>query len=99
MTSLKREVWGWVWFIIIMIVLAFPIFGAMRYFGIIGTTVVENIVYKNSFQYKEGMEQRANTLEANLAEIDMLIATGKGDVDELNAQKSFLRVQLNAIRN
>ena len=45
------------------------------------------------------MEQRAATIQANIAEIDMLIATGQGDPQKLNAQKSVLKVQLNSIRN
>ncbi len=94
----KKVVRSWLWFVIGLLILTIPIFTGLKYLGVIGSTVVERVVFKESFQYKEGMEQRANTLKANMAEIDMLIATGQGDVKKLNAQKSFLRVQLNAIQ-
>lgn len=41
--------------------------------GLIGTTVVERVVFENSFQYKTGMAQRGAILEANIIEIDMLL--------------------------
>jgi len=96
---MKREIMSWWFFIVLMLVLTIPIFGVLKYFGIIGSTVVERIVFENSFQYQEGMKQRAATLEANIAEIDMMIATGQGDKDQLMAQKSYLNIQLNAMRD
>ena len=98
MDSDKKIVGSWWIWITILLVFSMVTFGVLKGFGIIGSTVVENIVFKQSFQYKEGMEQRANILEANIAEINMLIATGSGDIKKLNAQKSILRVQLNSIR-
>jgi len=94
----KRVVRGWWFFILFMVVLTIPVMSGLKYLGIIGTTVVERVVFEQSFQYKEGMAQRAAILEANIAEIDMLMATGQGNPEQLQAQKSVLRVQLNAIR-
>jgi len=98
MSSEKKEFTKW-WFLIGALVFgSMLLVGILKYAGIIGTTVVERVVFEQSFQYKEGMKQRANTLEANIAEIDMLIATGQGNKEQLLGQKSVLRVQLNSMR-
>ena len=97
MDNEKKIVFKWWIFILLLVVLTIPVFTALKYFGVIGSTIVERVVFEQSFQYKEGMAQRGAILEANIAEIDMLIATGKGNPEELQAQKSVLRVQLNAI--
>ena len=98
MSGEKRFVFGWVFFILLMVVLIIPVLSGLKYLGIIGGTIVERVVFEQSFQYKTGMAQRGAILEANIAEIDMLIATGQGNTEQLQAQKSVLRVQLNAIR-
>lgn len=59
---------------------------------------VESAIFKNSFQYNEGMEQRAAILEANIAEIEGLLIINPEDSENLNAQKRALNAQLNAIR-
>jgi len=94
----KKEVGSWWIWILFLVIITIIVIGLLRVGGIIGTTVVERVVFEQSFQYKEGMAQRVSTIEANIAEIDMLIATGKGNPEELQAQRSVLRVQLNAIR-
>ncbi len=58
---------------------------------------VERAVMKQSFQYKEGMEQRAAILQANIAEIDALIAQQPENREALSAQKRVLKAQLRAI--
>ena len=98
MESEKKYLGGWWMLILLLIVLSSVIFGVLNMAGLIGKTVVERVVFEQSFQYSEGMKQRAAVLEANIAEIDMLIATGQGDQEQLLAQKSVLRVQLNAIK-
>lgn len=62
-----------------------------------GNTVAERVVFENSFQYKEGMAQRAAILQANIAEIDIALSSGSGDREELLGQKRALKAQLNAI--
>jgi len=96
MQSEKKEVGGWWVWILVLVVMTIIALSVLKTFGIIGGTIVERVVFEQSFQYKEGIAQRRATLEANMAEIDMLIATGQGDPKKLNAQKSVLRVQLNA---
>lgn len=60
---------------------------------------VDRAVMKNSFQYQAGMEQRAATLEAQIAELDVLIAnaTTSEERQRLQQQKSVFRAQLRAI--
>lgn len=61
------------------------------------TKMVERHVLVNSHQYIEGMEQRANTLKANIATVDSMLAVGNGDTSNLLAQKRALQAQLAAI--
>jgi len=98
MQSEKKFVGAWWMWILLLTMLSGIMLGVLNMAGSIGKTVVERVVFEQSFQYSEGMKQRAATLEANIAEIDMLIATGQGNQEQLLAQKSVLRVQLNSMR-
>jgi len=58
---------------------------------------VERVVMKQSFQYKEGMQQRAAILEANIIEVDSMIQQFPDRRNQLQAQKRVLTAQLRAI--
>ena len=60
-------------------------------------TVTDRIVMKNSFQYKEGMEQRAAILEASLVELEVLLQSNPANRQDLVNQKTILKAQLRAI--
>lgn len=83
-------------FIVVVIILSVLGFG-LRSVGLIGSTVVERTVFKQSFQYKEGMEQRAAILGANISEIDILLRSNPENKQDLINQKSILTAQLRAI--
>lgn len=82
--------------IIVIVVLSAIGFGLMS-MGLIGSTIVERVVFENSFQYKAGMAQRGAILEANIAEVDMLLGSNPDNKQDLINQKSVLRSQLRAI--
>ena len=79
--------------ILTMVILAI-VGGALRFAGVFG----ERVVFENSFQYKEGMSQRANTLQAQIAEIEMNIINNPEMYAQLNAQKKVLEIQLKGIK-
>lgn len=82
--------------IIILVVLS--MFGfALKSAGLIGSTIVEREVFKNSFQYKEGMNQRAAILKANISEIDIRLRSNPENKEELLNQRMILLSQLKAI--
>lgn len=54
----------------------------------------ERVLFENSFQYKKGMESRALTLQAQIAEIDMNIINNPEMADTLRAQRKVLEIQL-----
>lgn len=81
----------------IFIVLLFVFFGALRAFGLIGGTIVEREVFRNSFQYQAGMEQRGAILQANIIEVQSMIHQHPERRQELEGQLRVLRAQLNAI--
>lgn len=60
-------------------------------------TAIDRMVMKNSFQYKEGMEQRAAILEASILEIDILLQGNPDNRNDLINQKRVLNAQLKAI--
>lgn len=84
----------------------FWLVGVLLLFTVIGWILmpagkaVERAVFVNSFQYKEGMADRAATWEANLAELNvrLMSETDEGIRSELLAQKAFLNVQLETAR-
>lgn len=59
--------------------------------------MVERQVLVNSHQYIEGMEQRANILKANIVELELMMHSGQGNMEDLQAQKRALKAQLLAI--
>lgn len=73
------------------------LFGVLSAMGKIGGTVVDRVVMKNSFQYVEGMEQRAAILQASISEIDIRLRSNPENSDDLNNQRMILSAQLKAI--
>ena len=68
--------------------------------GLIKTSNVfgERILFKNSFQYSEGMEQRAITIRAQIAAIDAHIIQNPEMRQQLSAQRKVLEIQLQGAR-
>lgn len=81
-------------YLILTILLLAVVGGGLKVAGVFG----ERVVFENSFQYKEGAKQRANTLEAQIAEIEMNIIKNPEMSVQLNAQKKVLQIQLNGMK-
>lgn len=88
-----RGMLKWVLLFIIFITITV---GVLHNLGLIGSTVVERKVFENSFQYKEGMEQRAAILEANLLEAKINLTKDPANED-LQNQVKLLEAQIRAI--
>ena len=73
------------------------LFGGISLFMKPASMAVDRIVMKNSFQYKEGMEQRAAILQANITEVDILLQSNPANSQDLRNQKMILKSQLKAI--
>lgn len=58
---------------------------------------VDRLVMKSSFQYAEGMAQRAAILEASIIELDISLSENPENYQGLVNQKRILRAQLRAI--
>lgn len=87
------------WFFLVMggFVLLVLLGGGFMIFG----KRVEREVLVQSHQYREGMADRAGVLRASIAELDTRILSGTLDATTrsgLEAQRSALNIQLNAIR-
>ena len=99
--NLNKEVHWTFWKILpvaILIIVIISVIGfGLKSAGLIGSTVVERIVFEQSFQYKVGLAQRGAILEANLVEVDILLRSNPENKQDLINQKSVLRAQLNAI--
>ena len=66
------------------------VFGGLKILGVFG----ERVVFKESFQYQEGMRQRVVTLQAQMAEIDAQIIQNPEIAEQLEAQRKVLEIQL-----
>jgi len=95
----KRYATKWVlWGIAMLIILSVVGFG-LNAVGLFGHTVVERVVFENSFQYKEGRKAELTTYEAQLAEINSQLANPNISEDKrstLEAQKASINVLRNA---
>lgn len=81
----------------ILVVSCTLLFGGINLFMKPVTMAVDREVMKQSFQYREGMEQRAAILQANIIEIDVQIQQYPEDAQSLLGQKRILQAQLRAI--
>lgn len=77
--------------------LLFVLLGVLGSLAKIGGTAVDRAVMKTSFQYKEGMEQRAAILQASINEIDIRLQGNPENRQDLQNQRSILVAQLKAI--
>ena len=89
--------WGLYKWVIISVIAIVVLFGGLNLVMKPAAMAVDRIVMKNSFQYREGMAQRGAILEANIAEIDMLMAQQPQNREALMGQKRVLTAQLRAI--
>jgi hypothetical protein len=83
--------------IAIAAILCVVLFGGINLFMKPASMVVDRIVMKNSFQYREGMEQRGAILEANIVELDIALQQNPENRQNLINQKRILSAQLRAI--
>jgi len=95
--DIERGPMGMFKWIVIAALACFALFGTLGVLGKIGGTATDRVVLEQSFQYKEGMKQRARTLEASIAEIDVRISQDPSNQD-LRNQRSYLVIQLNAMK-
>lgn len=91
----KKHVTSWWIYIVIGLILTSMAFGVLKYAGILGTTVVERMVFENSYQKQAGDNKRMATYKAQLAQINSLLVSSPDDSDLL-AQKAMLTVQINS---
>ena len=88
---------GLIKWVVITTLVVVIIGGVTRLIVLPSSMALERTVIKNSFQYKEGMEQRAAILEANLVEIDILISQHPEQRQTLSQQKRVITAQLRAV--
>ncbi len=95
--DLVSGTWGALKWLLIVVIVVGVLATGTRYLGMWGNTVMDRVVMKNSFQYKEGMAQRAAVLQAQIAQVELDISKNPELRGELSSQKKVLEAQLNAI--
>lgn len=83
--------------LVILVIAVVVLFGGIGLIMKPANMAVDRIVTKNSFQYKEGMEQRAAILEANITELDIMLQQNPENKQALLNQRHILSAQLRAI--
>jgi len=98
----RRGVKKW-WILILgLFIVTGVIFTGLRYVGLIGSTIVEREVFKNSFQYKEARKSEIATYNAQLAEIDRKLSMSSLDSNtraNMEAQAASIRILLATARS
>jgi flagellar basal body-associated protein FliL len=97
----KKEVGSWWIWILFLLVISGVVLTGLSYMGFIGQTVVERVVFENSFQYSEARKSEIATYEAQLTEIERKLLNhelDQGTRINLEAQASGLRVQLSTAK-
>ncbi len=88
------------WMVILLLtVISFPVFWSLNAAGILGTTIIEREVFRNSYQYQASQESKQNTIAAQLVEIEHMLADKNLDPGlrrELEAKARALRVLANS---
>lgn len=92
----KKIITSW-WFYFLGLILITIIVGSfMKYFGMIGKTVVERVVFENSYQRSETMKSREMGYLVQLSQVNSMLAT-ETDPEKINylkAQEAMLNTQL-----
>lgn len=97
METEKKYFGGWVMWVLLLTVVCVIVLGGLRYIGIFGTTTVERMVFKNSYQYTEARNTEQVTYRAQLTEIERklsdttLTSTARAN---LESKASAIRVML-----
>lgn len=99
--SEQEEITSWIkyamgWPLIAIVVLSLVGWG-LSSAGLFGSTIVERKVFENSFQYSEAQKTAIATYEAQLMEIDALLANPDAPESSkvgLRSQASVIRVRL-----
>ncbi len=98
MENEKKELGKWWVWILLLVVISIAALSVLTYFGKIGSTVVENEVFKRSYQRQSGLAAEHARYEAELAKVNSLLSSesDNGTIRALKAQKAMLEVQLTA---
>ena len=97
----KKEFGSWWMWVLGLVVVSIIVLTALNYAGVIGKTVVEREVFRNSYQYSAGKEQQIATYEAQLAELNSKLSNSQLDATtraNIEAQVSSIRIQLSTAR-
>ncbi len=81
-------------YVVLTLIILAIVGGGLRFVGVFG----ERVVYENSFQYKKGMEQRALTIQSQIAEVDVNIIKNPEMREQLQAQRKVLEIQLQSTK-
>mgnify|MGYP006935363369 CR=1 FL=1 len=96
----KKVITSW-WFYFLGLILITIIVGSfMKYFGMIGKTVAERVIFENSYQRSETMKSREIGYLVQLSQINSMLAT-ETDPEKINylkAQEAMLNTQLSLTR-
>jgi len=95
----KKEFGAWWMWILGLVIVAVVAFTGLSYFGIIGKTVVERVVFENSHQYKQAGIAASAMYNAQLTEIQRKLMNQNLDPNtraNLEASASAIRVRLAA---
>jgi hypothetical protein len=97
----KKYFGGWFIWLLFFTVLGCIVLGSLSYMGLIGHTVVERIVFENSFQYKEARNNEFIIFKAQLVEIEHKLAGSNINTltrANLEAQAAGIRIQMSTIQ-
>lgn len=102
MFDLGKRIFGawWMW-VLGLIVVSIIVLSILDYAGVFTRTVVERKVFEESFQYSEARKVEIATYEAQLAELEKKLSNPELDAgtrNEIEAQMSAIRIQLNTAR-
>ena len=98
--SEKREFAGWWLWVTLLIIISAIGFGALRYAGLVGGTIIERKVFEQSYQRQAGDAAKLATFQAQEASISAQLRRGDltaGARADYNAQLSAIRIQISTI--
>lgn len=97
----KKYLASWWFWALGLIALTAIVLTILSYAGVFTGTIVERVVFENSFQYQEARQTELATWQAQLAEIESKLADPALDAatrSNLEAQKSALEVRIRVAR-
>jgi len=97
----KKEFAGWWLWVLLLFVISIPVFWGLSAAGLFGGTVLERVIFEQSYQKKAGDKTKLRIFEAQKFSIQRRLRTPNltaEQITDLEAQLSAIEIQISTVK-